>query len=252
MLANSLSTHARIGFLGKEVQLQMSSLYELLNFIADELPSWRDRDELKNISSETELTSKLCGHLNSAARRATGWDFLQFRCEESDELQKGRKIDLVASPCDATVWVDGRRCSDFDTMLPIECKRLPIPKGNDRDEREYVFSQNSSTGGIQRFKAGHHGGSHTLAAMIAYVQDDTAVIWHGRVTSWIKELSEKGNAGWSEKDLLHIEVENEEDGLSTYRSTHARIRGLREIQLLHLWIEMGGQNQKQLIGATSP
>jgi hypothetical protein len=239
MLANSISSHVQTGTLNKDVHLKMASLYELLNFIADELPSWRDRPELINISSETELTSKLCGHLNSAARHSTGWDFLQFRSEETDELQKGRKIDLVASPCDATVWVDGRRCTDFDTLLPIECKRLPTPKGNDRDEREYVFSQNSSTGGIQRFKAGHHGGSHTLAAMIAYVQDETPVIWQGRIATWIKKLAVASNPEWSAKDLLHIEAGGNWPGMTTYCSTHTRRNGLPDITLRHIWVELG-------------
>lgn len=238
MLANSLSTHAQTGTLSRDVHLQMASLYELLNFIADELPHWRDRTDLKNLASETTLTSRLCGHLNSAAHRSTGWDFLQFRIEEPDEQQKGRKIDLVASPCDATVWVEGRRCTDFDTLLPIECKRLPTPKGTDRDKREYVVSQKSTTGGIQRFKAGHHGGNHVLAAMIAYVQDETAAIWQDRVASWIEELSATGDPGWTVKDLLHIESANEGNGLSIYSSSHTRANGLPDIMLRHLWIEM--------------
>lgn len=238
MLADSLSTHAQIGGLDKDVHLQKTSLYELLDFIADELPSWRDRPELKNISSETELTSKLCGHLNSAARRSAGWDFLQFRPEESDELQKGRKVDFVASPCNATVWVEGRRCTDFDTLLPLECKRLPIPEGKDRDEREYVISQHSSTGGIQRFKAGHHGGNHEVAAMIAYVQDKTAPVWQKRINAWIDELSLFANPEWSKKDLLRLVSDSRKVGLSMYRSEHVRTKGLTDIALTHLWIKM--------------
>jgi hypothetical protein len=238
MLANSLSSHAQSGSLSKDVHLQMTSLYELLNFIADELPRWRDRPDRKSLSSETALTSQLCGHLNSAAHRSTGWDFLQFRIEEPDEQQKARKIDLVASPCDATVWVDGRRCTDFDTLLPIECKRLPTPKSKDRDEREYVITRKSSTGGIQRFKAGHHGGDHTLAAMIAYLQEETAEIWHSRIATWIKELDTAGNPEWSMKDLMHLEPSSGKEGLSIYSSIHTRQKGLLDIKLHHLWIEM--------------
>lgn len=238
MLANSLSTHAQTGTLGKEVHLQMASLYELLDFIADELPRWRDRPELRNLSSETVLTSQLCGHLNSSTRHSTGWDFLQFRIEEPDEQQKGRKIDLVASPCGAIVWVEGRRCTDFDTLLPIECKRLPTPKGKDRDEREYVINRKATTGGIQRFKAGHHGGNHTLAAMIAYVQDETAAIWYGRVASWIEELNATGHQGWSLKDLMFLEPDSGRAGLTIYRSSHTREKGLPDIKLRHFWVEM--------------
>lgn len=238
MLANSLSSHVQSGALGKDVHLKMASLYELLGFIVDELPRWRDRPDRKNLSSETALTSQLCGHLNSAARRSTGWDFLQFRIEEADEQQKGRKIDLIASPCDATVWVEGRKCIDFDILLPIECKRLPIPKGKDRDEREYVINRKTTTGGIQRFKAGLHGSKHTLAAMIAYVQEETAAVWHGRVASWIEELSTTGNPGWTANDFLHIESANEDTCLSIYRSSHTRAKGLPDIELRHLWIAM--------------
>jgi hypothetical protein len=242
MLANSLSTHTQVGTLGKDVHLKMASLYELLDFIADELPHWRDRSDRNNISSETALTSQLCGHLSSAVHRSPGWDFLQFRIEEPDEQQRGRKIDLVASPCDAIVWVEGRRCTDFDTLLPIECKRLPTPKDKDRDVREYVISQKSSTGGIQRFKAGHHGGSHTLAAMIAYVQEETAATWYDRVTSWIKELSVTASSEWSDKDLLHIVPDSKGVGLSIYHSTHARQKGLPDIKLRHIWLEMSEFN----------
>jgi len=238
MLANSHSTHAQIGTFGKDVHLKMASLYELLDFIADELPRWRDRTDRKDLSSETELTSQLIGHLNSMARLSTGWDFLQFRPEEPDEQQRGRKIDIAVSACGATVLVEGRRCTDFGTLLPIECKRLPTPKGKDRDEREYVINRKKTTGGIQRFKAGHHGGEHKLAAMIAYVQDETAEIWHRRVTSWIKELSGTDSSEWTDKDLLHIVPDSERAGLSIYNSTHSRRKGLPDIKMRHLWLVM--------------
>jgi hypothetical protein len=166
MLANTPDTSAQSGTLSSDVQKPATFRHELLDFITAELPRWRDRVDRRDETSETILTSQLCAHLNSAARRAAGWDILQFRVEEPDEKRKGRKIDLVPSPCGAAICVEGRRHTDFDSLMPIECKRLPIPKGEDRDEREYVFSSSSSTGGIQRFKAGHHGAAHTFGAMI--------------------------------------------------------------------------------------
>ena len=106
---------------------------------------------------------------------------LQFRIEEPDEQKTGRKIDLIASPCGPTIWIDGRRCTQFDTLLPIECKRLPTPKDKNRDEREYVINRKATTGGIQRFKAGDHGAAHSRAAIIAYVQAETPQIWFDRL-----------------------------------------------------------------------
>ena len=238
MLANSADPHVQSGALSKDVHLSATSMFELITFIADELPRWRDHPDRPKRVSETALTSQLCGHLNTAARFSSGWDVLQFRIEEPDEQQKGRKIDLVASPCGPTVWVDGRRCTQFDTLLPIECKRLPTPKGKDRDEREYVITRNATTGGIQRFKAGNHGAAHTLAAMIAYVQADSPAVWHARLASWIKELEGSVYTGWSVKDLLHIDPSDAKPNLATFRSRHTREKGLPDIDIRHLWIEM--------------
>jgi hypothetical protein len=238
MLANSSEASAQSGRFGRDVHLPATSRYELLNFIADEMPQWRDRPDRKPETSETILTSQLCAHLNSASRHSAGWDILQFRIEEPDEHNKGRKIDLVPAPCAATVWIEGRRYSDFDALLPIECKRLPTPKDKDRDEREYVISRHTSTGGIQRFKAGHHGTAHMLGAMIAYVQQETAAIWHTRVAGWIGGLVESHAFGWSAKDQLHLVQGAGATGLTVLRSSHTREMGLPEIELRHLWLQM--------------
>jgi hypothetical protein len=238
MLADSRDALTKSGTLGREVLLPATSLNELLEFIRAELPRWRDRPDRRHETSETTLTSQLCAHLNSAARHSDGWDFLQFRTEVPDEAQKGRKIDLAASPCDTTVCVEGRRHTDFDTILPIECKRLPTPKEKDRDEREYVINRHASTGGIQRFKAGHHAAAHKLGAMIGYVQEDTAAIWGERVGEWIKDLVESGQPGWTAKDFLHLEHHDATQRMAVLRSLHSRDHGLQDIELRHLWLNM--------------
>jgi hypothetical protein len=238
MLANLQHPTARSGSLSKDVHLPATSLYELLNFITDELPRWRDRPDRKKDTSETTLSSQLCAHLNSAARHSSGWDILQFRTEEPDEQVKGRKIDLVPAPCDAIVWVEGRRHVDFDPLLPIECKRLPTPKDRERDEREYIFNRHASTGGIQRFKAGHHGAGHRLGAIIAYVQQETSMFWNTRVAEWINDLIASGQNGWTTKDLLRLEQDDTTRQVAVLSSSHTREKGLPEIELRHLWIQM--------------
>ncbi|MES2356408.1 MAG: hypothetical protein V4568_18805 [Pseudomonadota bacterium] len=238
MLADSSGNSFISGTLGKHVHLKATSLYELLDFIANELPRWRERPERPKETAEAALTAQLCAHLTSAARLSSGWDNLLFRTEIPDEQCKGRKIDLAPSPCAATFWVDGRRSIDFDTLLPIECKRLPTPKDKVRDEWEYVINRNASTGGIQRFKAGYHGGAHNLGAMIAYVQEEGATTWYSRVTAWIKELVDSGHAGWTMKDLIRLEMHMEDKGVSIYSSSHARDNELPNIELRHLWVVM--------------
>jgi hypothetical protein len=238
MLANLQHPSARSGSLSKDVHLPATSLYELLNFITDELPRWRDRPDRKRETSETSLSSQLCAHLNSSARHSIGWDILQFRTEEPDEQAKGRKIDLVPAPCDATVWVEGRRHVDFDPLLPIECKRLPTPKDKERDEREYVFNRHASTGGIQRFKAGHHGAGHKLGAMIAYVQQETCMFWNTRVAEWINDLIASRQEGWTAQDLLRVQQDDTTRQVAVLSSSHTRLKGLPEIELRHLWVQM--------------
>ncbi|MHC4698361.1 MAG: hypothetical protein ACYTFA_16635 [Planctomycetota bacterium] len=238
MLANFPITVTQSGVLSRDVHVPATFRHELLEFIANELPRWRDRDERESATTETVLTSHLCAHLNSAARLSAGWDLLQFRVEETDEQEKGRKIDLVPAPCGATVWIEGRRHADFDTLMPIECKRLPTPKGNKRDEREYVFNEHASTGGIQRFKEGHHGAAHSLAAMIGYIQENTAKHWHECVTRWIDELSDRAEPGWTAQDHLQIVGDDQGLGLAVFRSNHERASTLPAIELRHLWLQM--------------
>lgn len=237
MLANDPDISAQFGALSRDVHKPATFGHELLDFIASELPRWRDRSDRPKETAETILTSQLCAHLNSAARLSAGWDILQFRVEEPDEQRKGRKIDLVASPSGTTIYIGGRRHTDFDSLMPIECKRLPTPEGKDRDEREYVISRHSSTGGIQRFKAGHHGAAHTLGAMIGFVQEETMAFWEERVGGWIKGLSGT-QPGWTMKDQLRIEQNDISLRVSIFRSSHTRQNGLSEMELRHLWVEM--------------
>jgi hypothetical protein len=127
---------------------------------------------------------------------------------------------------------------DFDSLLPIECKRLPTPRGANRDEREYVINRRASTGGIQRFKAGHHGAAHNLGAMIAYIQEGTTTVWNKRVKEWIKDLVDSGQHGWTTKDYLQLEHDYETQRIAVFRSLHTRDRGLPDINLRHLWLRM--------------
>jgi len=237
MLADNPDISAQLGALNSEVHKPATFRHELVDFIARELPRWRDRADRPQATAETSLTSQLCGHLNGASRHSPGWDILQFRVEEQDEQQKGRKIDLVASPRGTLICVEGRRHTEFDTLMPIECKRLPTPNGSDRDEREYVISRHSSTGGIQRFKDGNHASTHSFGAMIAYVQEGTTAVWETRVSGWVNALP--GNEpGWTTKDLLQLVHNDETLRLAVLRSIHQRQKGLSDFELRHLWIEM--------------
>jgi hypothetical protein len=238
MLASDPEQMNVVGSLSTDLHAPATFRHELLGFIVNELPKWRDRPDRPKESSETVLSSQLCAHLNAVARHSEGWDMLQFRSEERDEANAGRKIDIVPAPCGTTISIEGRRHTDFDAILPIECKRLPTPSGGSRDEREYVFSQYSTTGGIQRFKAGQHGALHLIAAMIGYIQRENVDYWQQEVAGWISALVSAKEPGWTTKDALVLEARESVKRSATLRSVHERANGHADIELHHLWIEM--------------
>jgi hypothetical protein len=213
-------------------------LNELVGFILQQLPIWRDREGRRPVDAETHLTSQLCAHLNGVARKTNGWDILQFRVEEPDEIQAARRIDLAVAPAGEVIWIDGRRHDDFDALLPVECKRLPTPVGRDRDKREYLRVARGSTGGVQRFKAGLHGASHEQAVMIAYVQAGDILNWVRRVDLWVRGFARTRIIGWSVGDRLSVVEHDIPNRVAVLRSEHDRELGLPKILLQHLWVEM--------------
>lgn len=238
MLADQRERQLATGVLNREV-LQPGEWFEsLIRFIRGVLPGWRDDAERPAQTGETKLTAQLCSRLNSASHRAAGWDCLQFKREEPDEADGRRAIDLAVAPRDTVIWIEGRGYTEYQTLLPIECKRLPTPSAVDRDEREYLYSQFNTTGGIQRFKAGHHGASHPRAAMIGYVQKQSIPTWATQLDQWIDDLENTQVEGWSVADKLKLAEHDTVSRTALLQSDHKRDRGLKNIKIDHLWIEM--------------
>jgi hypothetical protein len=238
MLADGGEGLAHAGVLDGNIHLPGEWLSSLVAFIAAALPSWRDDPRRPSRTGETSLTAHLCGYLNGRTRHATGWDFLQFRREEPDEADARRSIDLIVAPSGSIVWLEGREYSEYRTLLPIECKRLPTPRRIDRDEREYLYSKFSTTGGVQRFKAGQHAAAHTRAAMIGYVQAEDIAFWTRQLNQWIEALVGEALAGWSDSDKLQIASHDIARRVAWLRSTHDRRAGLDPILLDHIWLVM--------------
>ena len=226
------------GRLDREIHLPSEAKLSLIDFIAQELPRWRDHPDRSFRESETALTEHLADHLNSATEYSTDWSHVQFRSETGDEAKPGRKIDLTIKPKAAVIFIAGRRHSQFDALFPIEAKRLPTPKEKDRDEREYVITEPGSTGGIQRFKFGHHGATHDFAAMIGYVQQDSFDHWFGEVNGWIHQLANDRKSSWSVADAVEMLQSDNTNRICALKSRHERPSGMRPCELRHLWIQM--------------
>jgi hypothetical protein len=237
MLANS-SHEVQSGHLADDIHLPGTAKIELVEFIEQELPRWRDHPDRPHAEAEAVLTEHLCDHLNSAVYDSEAWSHVQFRTEIVDETDGGRKIDLAVKPRRKSIVIEARRHSLFDALFPIECKRLPTPHGKNRDEREYVITRNGTTGGIQRFKFGHHGAAHKFAAMIGYVQAKAFSEWLTVMNGWIVSLSAEPESVWTDADCLRSSHENSAGKVYTALSNHERPDGLGPCELRHLWVSM--------------
>lgn len=214
-------------------------LETVIDFIFARLPQWRDDRARSKVTAETMLTEQLCRFLESSTRHA-GLDAISFAVEPHDPKAPSRKIDLAFFPRDCVINVGGRHHTLYDLLVPIECKRLPTPirRGkNPRERREYLHTQKKTVGGVQRFKAGHHGAGFELGVMIGYVQSGRVAAWRSTINRWIGVLLRARIAGWTATETLQLVSHDAVKKVGRYRSTHPRA-GSTPIALHHLWVEM--------------
>ena len=190
MIADESPQTPAIGTPDSEVLDAGAFRREIVAFVERELPVWRDRPERPNCDDEPRLNEFLCGHLNSASRRQC-FDSIQFLTEPVQTA--GRRGDIAVKPL-GTIRVEGRTYYDFEQLLPIECKRLPTPLGNRRNDLEYVHGlPGHQTGGIERFKHGLHGSKNQHALMIAYIQAESFNHWLTAINARLAKLAAARN-----------------------------------------------------------
>lgn len=208
---------------------------ETLAFIRDELPRWRDDPERADESVEENLNLQLCKYLNVRARH----DFPMAHFNHEEKQAPQRRIDLSVTP-DSLIVAGTRPYTKYDPYLVIEGKRLPAPTSN--REKEYVTGIDKITGGLQRFKLGLHGGKLQIAAMVAYVQDDSPDTWIVTINGWITSLNGSDCAQgcvWSSSEKIEGYRLNKRTRVATGTSKHPRTAAMSpEIIIHHFWVSM--------------
>lgn len=206
--------------------------FSIINYVKEQLPLWRDDPERPLEQSEIKLNTQLSKFLDGEARKS--FPMIQFNHEEPQ--LSTRSIDISVS------LIESQMYSKYESVLVIECKRLPAD--SHEREREYVSGTepNKKSGGIQRFKLGLHGSDYDLAVMIGYIQKNTTDHWLIKVNSWILELA-KNPIGdgciWLDDEILKESDVNKSKDIRSYYSYHTRTCNKSiPIELHHLWISM--------------
>jgi hypothetical protein len=238
MLADGGAQEPSMSRLRVGLHVPATQFSKLIAFIAQLLPHWRDDPQRPAETAENKLSEQLCDFLDDEVRTTAGFEIFKFQREPHDDVRGSRNLDIAAKPSGTSIWIEDRHYKRYDIFLPIECKRLPTPKGKDRDPREYLFSSSSTTGGVQRFKSGDHGANHSVAAMIGYVQANGIQHWQAQVRTWIDELVGSSTPLWNSEDHFTLVTHDILSRSAILRSYHARNGDLASIDMSHLWIEM--------------
>lgn len=211
-----------------------SLINQAITFIWESLIPWRENPDRIYVKGEEELNGQFCVYLNLRAKEK-----MPMICFHHEDRQKAqRRIDIGVKPS-CSVIIHGCRYTFFQSILGIECKRLPTP-GTGRT-REYVTGEDGkASGAIQRFKLGEHGHEHDVAIVVGYVQKNNPKDWFSTINSWILALSNDQPDIWNEHDLLK-NMRCFDAGLRVKSfSKHSRLDGCKSntIQLHHFWIKM--------------
>ena len=214
---------------------------QTLEFVRRQLPRWRDDPKRPHGDAEKSLNSSLVDFLDSRSRSLL--PMARFKHESPQSAR--RTVDIGVHVLEDSL-IGVRTYAIYEPFYVIEAKRLPAPKGKDR-ETEYVSGfdpkSRAATGGIQRFKLGVHGNRVVAAAIVGFIQQDSPEVWHARINEWISKLTEC-DAGdgccWSKFDLLQKLLVSKEDEMANCGSTHQRTKNAAgsTISLQHLWIVM--------------
>ncbi len=197
--------------------------------------------------NERSLSSELCKRLHAHAHD----ELFDFFNEAPQNEKATRTIDIEVIPDGGPNGIlAGTRTIDVtEGLYGIEAKRLPTPNnGSEIREREYVVGRwdqrevdsKSISGGIERFKEGHHSPDLNRSAIIAFVQGEGFPHWTSQIDNWINEMIQtpllSHHAPWEDSDRLRPLQQLPQ--MAEFQSVSLR-HSKPPISLRHYWIAIG-------------
>lgn len=204
-------------------------ILSIINFVFEHLAQWRDEPR-PAADNESVLNGQLCRALNDFAHALE----CNFKFHHEADQGANRRVDFSAYE-----YVLGARTyslSRYENLTVFEAKRLPAPDAPRM--REYVTGEMTKSGGVQRFKAGVHGKTCVIAAMIGYIERYDVTYFHDKINTWIDELCchPVDDLIWDSSEKIG-QMESYEDGTARSISFHPR-SGNKELTLHHLWVDI--------------
>ena len=214
-----------------ELNTSRSSVGKLIEFLDKYLPEFPALFEKKtngtNIQAEDDISQEVWEYLQAIAHHTRKIFMFQFQRKERGSNRSSDFGVLIVKPFNS---------NPSREFFRIEAKRLPTGYG--KREKEYV---EGNSGGIERYKRGHHGKDLSQSAIIGYIQKEDSSHWHTKLNQWINDLiSNNVDEGihWDSQDLL-IEIDTFKT-TKKYSSKNTRIVNsiTDSIQLHHYLMQL--------------
>lgn len=196
-------------------ELIYSHLFNFVETTFSQFPSYF-KSIYSSVKKERHITQSFAELLTEEHRKSES--ILRFGFTNEYQTPNERNLDIGIK-----FFTQSMR----DVFCAVEAKRL----GTGAQAKQYVHGD---TGGIERFKRGHHGSKLNRSIMLGYIQSQTINHWFEFVNTVIEVQNSDDTIKWTGSDKL-VNPEY----LKTHfkcESSHSRINQ-RNISLLHLWGE---------------
>jgi hypothetical protein len=226
------------GKLSLDAGIKDSSIKVVISYIREQIELFAQAHVGLTSLNEKGLNQKLCIFLN----RSLGGLPFYFHPEfmENPESGLSPQVDIGIISTDEKIEISDRQYNEDDSFFSLEAKRLPAPGG--KRKKEYVIGEDTSCGGMERFKKGIHGGKLKYAGLIGFIQENRFDYWITIINSWIDELASNDEEGlWTKKDILttiNYEIGKRSSELFSDNKRIIRGKHHENIQLFHFWVDL--------------
>ena len=221
-----------------------ASILAVVAFVERHLTRFSEEYTGSTIKNEKGLTQHLVLLLNFYANTERYPFWFDREHMENPELGNSPQVDIGTIAKERSIVIESKAYSNKESFFSLEAKRLG--KLEKKREKEYLIGRFEkkkyiSSGGVERFKQGIHGGTLKYGAILAYVQIYDFSHWHKQINAWIEELIQKqiqSPVSWTCQDKLKKKYI--QSVTAKFISVNSREKD--SVTLFHLWTNLSPKN----------